>query len=373
MGRRSKRADGLLQKSFRVKVRGVTKQYVVYGHKEEELTEKETAKRAEIEKGLERLNNPTLTEYYETWVNGRRGTVKESTLRVQDRYFHMMAQIRISPGIEFGDLRLKEVDTAAIREIQRELRTSRKTQTVNDYIALLRHIFSDALKERIIDFNPCTPLNNLKKTEERARDTIHRALSIEETKRFFECERCKTSYYYNVFRFAINTGMRAGEIGALKYTDITKDYINVERTVTRTEAGGYIIGESAKTNAGRRSIPLNDQTREIIKEQKDLNAMLKGNVITLDELLFRAPEGGLLKSTHADREIKAICMAAGVEPFTMHAFRATFATRCIESDMNPKTLQEILGHENFNLTMSLYGHALQNTKKSEFLKVDIGL
>ena len=78
-------------------------------------------------------------------------------------------------------------------------------------------------------------------------------------------------------------------------------------------------------------------------------------------------------STPVDREIKRICAVAGLKPFTMHALRATFATRCIESGMNPKTLQEILGHANFNLTMSLYGHALTDTKRSEMESVVIAI
>lgn len=373
MARRKKRANGLLQKSFRVKIKGVSKQFVVYGRTEAELSEKEAAKRAEIERGTDRCENPSLNQFFERWSESRNGTVKESTARTQQKYFGIMARITLSYGVAFGDIKLKEIDTEAIREVQKELRKNHTTQTTNDYIALLKHIFSDAMKERIIDFNPCCPLNNLKRTEEAARDTKHRALSIEETKAFFDCERCKKSYYYNVFRFAINTGLRSGEIGALKYSDITKDGIKIERTITRTETGGYTVGESAKTKAGRRTIPFNDQIRSIIQEQKEINNMLDGNVLSLDSLLFKAPERDLLMATPIDREIKTICKAAGLEPFTMHAFRATFATRCIESGMKPRTLQELLGHTNYNLTMSLYGHCLEDTKKSELERVVIAL
>ena len=78
-------------------------------------------------------------------------------------------------------------------------------------------------------------------------------------------------------------------------------------------------------------------------------------------------------ATPIDREIKRICKDVNIEHFTMHAFRATFATRAIESGMNPKTLQEILGHSNFNLTMSLYGHCLMDTKKQAMDCVNIDI
>lgn len=358
--KKAKRQDGLMQKGFRVN----GKLYMVYGHSTQELFEKEKAKREAIEKGLEKLHNPTIAEYYEQWAETRRGTVTESTLRGQQKIFNAIKVIRIPPqDIEFGKLKFKEVTITHLRMVQSELLKTRKTQTVNDYMAHINHCFNDALKERFISYNPFCLLNNLKRTEERARDTYHRALTLEEQKAFFECERCKTSYYYNAFRFAISTGMRSGEIGALKRSDIRKDMIHVERTVTRCETGEHRIGENAKTEAGRRTIPMNEQIKSIIAEQKEMNALLDGNMVSIDDRLFKAPERGLLLATPMDREIKRICKAAGIEPFTMHAFRATFATRCIESGMNPKTLQEILGHSNFNLTMTLYGHCLTDTKK----------
>ena len=365
-----KRSDGYIKKTFTVD----GKKYYIYKKNAKELFEKERAKREEIENGFEKRNNPTVKEYYERWTDARRDSVKESTLRGQIKMYEAISRIYIpSASRTFGEMKIKEVSIDDLRIVQAELkkgevkkdgtRSERKTQTVNDYLAHFSHCMNDALKERVIDYNPCCLLNNLKRTEERARDTHHRALSLEEQKAFFECERCKSSFYYNVFRMAINTGMRSGEIGALKYSDIKQDMIHVERTLTRTETGAYIVGEDAKTEAGRRTIPMNEQIKEIVTAQKKINEMLDGNIVALSDLIFRAPERGLLMATPMDREIKRICKAAGIRPFTMHAFRATFATRAIESGVNPKTLQEILGHSNFNITMSLYGHCLTDTKK----------
>ena len=362
-----KRADGYFKKCFTI----AGKQYTVYARDKKELFKKEQAKRAEIEAGFEKRENPTVNEYYERWTEARRGTVKESTIRGQIQMFNMISDIYIpSAKRRFGELKIKDVSIDDLRLVQSELLKSRQTQTVNDYMAHFNHCMRDAIKERTIDYNPCCLLKPLKRTEERARDTTHRALSHDEEKRFFECERCKKSYYYNVYKFALCTGMRTGEIGALKKRDIHNGNIHVERTITRAEAGNYIIGDDAKTEAGRRTIPMNDTIKEILDSQNELNAVLDGeNIVSIDDLVFKAPERGLLMATPIDREIKRICKVCGIEPFTMHAFRDTFATRCIESGMNPKTLQEILGHSNFNITMSLYGHCLANTKKQEMDRV----
>ena len=339
------------------------------------MTDKEQAKRAEIEQGILKIDDPTINDYFLRWRDGRVGTVSEATLRMNDKVFGIVRKIAIPDlsNIHFGDMRMKDVDIEVLRTVQRSLRDNRKTQTFNDYMAFIKHLFSDAQKERVIDYNPAILLGNLKRAEERARDTKHRALSVEEQKLFFESERCKRSAYYNVYRFAILTGMRVGEIGALRVGDIRENLIHVERTITRTESGSYRVGDDAKTAAGRRSIPVNDQITRVIDEQKERNDLLYGSITSINDYIFKAVEGGLLSASPIDREIKRICNTIGIEPFSMHAFRATFATRAIESGMNPRTLQELLGHTNFNLSMSLYGHCLDDTKKQEMDAVIIAI
>ncbi len=78
-------------------------------------------------------------------------------------------------------------------------------------------------------------------------------------------------------------------------------------------------------------------------------------------------------ATPADREINRICKRTGIEKFTMHALRATFATRCIEQGMDFKSLQEILGHSDYGLTMNLYGHVVDDTKRKAMERLKIVL
>lgn len=366
-----RRNDGRLSKSFTVG----GKRYFVYGRNKGELDQAELEKKQEIRKGIDRRNNPTMQEYYDWWNEKRRKTVKETTIRGQRKEFEVMARVYISSASRtFGEMKIKEISINDLITVQNELLVDHMARTTNDYMAHLKHVFKDAQAQNLIEYSPFATLDNIKSDgEEQARDTYHRALTIEEQKSFFSNERCKNSYYYNVFRMAINTGMRVGEIGALKNSDIRNGMIHIERSITRCEDGSYRVGESAKTKKGKRTIPVTDSIKEILADQKRINQMLDGNVVSMDDLIFKAPERGLLMATPADREIKRICKAAGIEMFTMHAFRATFATRCIESGMGIKTLQELLGHENFNLTMSLYGHAMEDIKKAEMNNLKISI
>lgn len=371
MARQKKRYDGRIARSFTFD----GKRYFLYGRSKQELDRKEYEKRQQLEAGKESHDNPTFDEYYERWTEARRGTVTPCTIRGQVSVFNVCRAVTIrNTGKTFGQLKLSEIIVDDIRELQRVLHEERHicTQTTNDYIAHISHVFRTAVKERRIDYNPCTLVKPLKRKEEKARDTNHRALTQEETTAFFTA--AAGSYYFNVYRFAINTGLRLGEIGALYTSDIRDGLITVERTVTRLENGMYVIGDSAKTEAGRRTIPVNDTIREIIEDQKAINRALDGDRITaIHDRLFKAVERGLLQAAPVNRDIGRICKRAGLQHFTMHAFRATFATRAIEQGINPRTVQELLGHSDFSITMNLYGHVLDSTKREAMQKIIIAI
>lgn len=367
MAKLKKRSDGRIQKTFTFE----GKKYFVYGRTKDEAEDKLLKKKAELKEGKENHDNPTLDHFHERWTENRAKNIKPATLRCQHFQYKSCADVKIQ-GKRLGDFRLASIKPDDIRVVQKALLEKNTTQTVNDKIAVLSHIFHDALNERYIDYNPCVVIKPLKRIEKRARDTIHRALTVEETKLFFD--NAQKSFYYNVFRFAVLTGMRIGEIGALYSSDIYDNMIHIERTITKTEEGGYRIGEDTKTWHGKRTIPLNDDIVRVIEDQKKINRLLDGDKITsIHDTIFKAPERGLLMSTPADREIGRICKRTGIEKITAHAFRATFATRCIEQGVEPRTLQELLGHADFGITMNLYGHVVDETKEKAMNKLKIAL
>ena len=366
MARAKKRADGRITKTFTFN----GKRYYVYGRTASEAAEAERLKRDELAKGYEKRKDPTIKEYFEIWTQTRKGSVKANTNYTLSCFFNLASKIEIpGSGRKFGELRLSEITAEDIREIQRKVSEDHTTNGTNQTINLISHVMKTAVKERYIDFNPCELVSRLKRTEEEARDTIHRALTKEETAAFFEA--AKDSFYYQLFRFAICTGARIGEIGALFDTDIVNGLIHIERTITRTEGGAFILGESAKTAKGRRTIPVNDTITAIINAQKERNRYYFG--ISLHDRIFKNTEGGLINATAANYEIRKICKAAGIEYFSFHAFRDTFATRALEQGMNPKTLQELLGHSDFSMTMNLYGHVLDETKRDAMQKLVIAV
>lgn len=379
------RADGRIVNRFTIE----GKRYCVYGRSVKECRERETEKRDQVKAGLvKKGKEKTVGDYFNEWIAAKEGTVKPTTIRTDTILLNRM---KITPidkvGTTFGSLKLAKVETANVRALQGALQKELKfktdkgeekkrkgmtTRAANDSIHLLKAVYKSAMAERLVNWNPVDGVKLLKRTEKQARDTNHRALTKAETAKFLETAKKRNSSYYNLYVFLLNTGARLGEAGGLLPGDITKDGVTIKRTITRTEDGGYEIGSDTKTSAGVRFIPLMPEASAALDNQRKANDIIGGGkVIEMGKPIFRAPRGSLLKSANVNYDIANICTDAGIEKFSCHAFRATFATRCVEAGMAPKTLMSILGHSDISMTLTLYAHCEDNTKIEELKVVNI--
>ena len=365
MAKQKRRKDGLLKKSFRVD--GSSKRYYVYGRTADELRQAENKKRAEIENGLRVLYNPTLSEYYKHFTQEREKEVKGATIRAQVIQFELVASVELSDGVKVGEMPIKDISRRHITDARSILYKQGKTpQHLNICFKHINHVFNYAVSEDVLDKNPIARLPELKREAETVNETKHRSLTKSETIKFFDAARARNSIYLNDFLFMINSGVRIGELAALTIKDVDEKagYIHIKRTITRDAVGGYIVGSDAKTKSGKRDIPLTAELYKIVCEQQELNKMLYGLNI-YDITLFKSSEGELLKEYTLNREIKRICAAAGIDNFTCHAFRNTFATRFIEQrPQDYKILSEILGHKDISITLNLYTHVMAEKKEN---------
>ena len=91
------------------------------------------------------------------------------------------------------------------------------------------------------------------------------------------------------------------------------------------------------------------------------------------EFVFLCRKGEPTKNSTYYNALFKLCDKAGIERFSMHVLRHTYATRCIEAGMRPKILQIILGHSNVGITMNLYVHVTENEKVKEVEKIEKAL
>lgn len=158
--------------------------------------------------------------------------------------------------------------------------------------------------------------------------------------------------YATLVRFAAYTGLRAGEICALRVgrLDLLRGRVLVAESVTEVERHGLVFSEP-KTYE-RRSVTLPRFLRE------ELSAHLAGRAVEPDHFVFPAASGGVLRHKHFYRTIfKPAVVAAGLPAqLRFHDLRHTCASLCIALGAHPKAIQERLGHSSITVTLDRYGH-----------------
>lgn len=162
--------------------------------------------------------------------------------------------------------------------------------------------------------------------------------------------------YYAV---ALTTGMRPGEIRALKWEDVDMEerVIHCLRTMTRDENNATIIGEVTKTKRAR-TIALPASTIKALQSLKaDQNkrrlAAERWNNI---DIIFDRGDGNPMYQKTVARLHNAICELAGVPTVRLHDLRHTAATLMLRNGVNLKIVSEILGHASIATTADIYGH-----------------
>lgn len=346
--------------------------YCVYGKSLKETKQQMDTLRYETEHGLYvKQAEITLNEWFPVWLHEyKENTVKRGTLNLYNNTYHTYI------AKEFGKRKLKEIRAEHIQKLYNDMkRNGYHRSTIEIVSVVLGGMFRQAYKNELIMKNP-VPLATLPKAEIRRE---RRVLTMEEQSLFMEY--AQKSKYCNIFEFALSTGMRGGEIRGLTWenVDFQRRMIYVRNTIIR-ETGQYRL-DLPKTQSSIRDIPMLDNVYLLLKNQKRWQSesrLLAGGewrpVAELENLVFTTGVG-----TPLDKEYLKNCMngitkrinKAGIEfaHLTMHTFRHTFATRCIEKGMSPQTLKSILGHSKLSMTMDLYAHVLPDTKAEEMQKI----
>ncbi len=262
-----------------------------------------------------------------------------------------------------GNIPIQKITTNHLQEF-----IDTKKKYANSYIdkiyEMLGRIFIEAIKRDYIIKNP---MLNVEKPKSDKIDEKIEALTIDEQKAFLEVLD-KDLHYKNIFTIALYTGMRMGEILALKTEDINfkEGTITIRRSLTKDKNGKTILGSTTKTYNSLRTIPISALFEQTLR--KSISDM----TLNINNLLFIQPNGQLYTVSDMNSRFKRICTNAnlGVVPYIIkrgkkeinsktskynqHMLRHTYATRCIESGMPAEVLQKLLGHKDIQTTINTY-------------------
>lgn len=256
-----------------------------------------------------------------------------------------------------GKIQLKHLTTHTVAVFTDELLTNKQLsrETINQILIVL----GMGLEYAKTQYRTIVPeVHLLKSTKHNTR-----VLSVSEQQILVRYLLSEDSIFSFGILLALYTGMRIGELCALKWEDFSENGIQVNKTMQRLKGASEkteVMILPPKTSSSNRVIPISTVLAPVIEKYRRTS----GYVLKRPNEKFTEPR--LLQQRFAK-----YAAACGIENVHFHTLRHTFATRCIESGMDVKSLSEILGHSDVKTTLNKYVHSSFELKQSSIDKLSL--
>lgn len=356
-----KRRDGRWEGRY-IKSKGLdkkTKYGYVYAESYAEVKDKLNERKANpVIQVQSDVNSKTMEQVCILWLDVIKTQIKHSTYV---KYYNTVYN-HIIPLL--GKHKINFVDTNLIRQFANEKLTNGKlsggglsNKTVKDILSIIRLIMIYA-KNIGIDVNCNIDCIKIKSSESNV-DFLNES----------ERERL-TAYLINNIDYTnlgilicLYTGLRIGEICALKFEDISlnDNIIHIRKTMQRLQnlnpldiKKTEIVITPPKSKSSVRDIPLPEFIADIIKEKQ---------LYYSKAFLLTGETDSYIEPRTLENRFKNRIADCGIENINFHILRHTFATHCVELGFETKSLSEILGHSSVNITLNRYVHSTMELKR----------
>jgi integrase len=338
---------------------GKRKRRVVYGDTRKQVAQKLRELSNQAALGIvvepERL---TVGEYIDRWLENVVGSrVRESTLRSYEDTF----ALHVRPVL--GSIQLQKLSPLNVQQWQREREKSGiGSRTRVAAFKLLRSALKSAVQVGLVATNPLERVDPPRHTPGK-----RRALECEQVREFLAL--VEGHEYEAFFVLAVIHGLRYGELGGLRWRDVSlhQGTLRIERTLVENSRSGERYFTEPKTDAGRREIAVSQRALVALHRHR----ASVGARPHPDRLLFQDLRGGPLRKSNFHRRVwSPLREAAGLEDWKIHELRHSAASIALAAGIDTPTVSAMLGHANPSITMRVYAHALPSRQREAADRID---
>ncbi len=294
----------------------------------------------------------TVGEYLDRWLaDSVSDTVRLTTYQGYER----ICRLHIKPAL--GRIKLKDLTVIHVRGLYKERLESGLAPRMVQLVHVLLH---KALTQAVMDGLIPRNVTEAVKAPRPEKKEIQ-PLSPEQARVLLATAR--GDRFEALYMLAISTGMRQGEMLALKWEDINFDArtLQVKRTLSTATGGGFKFG-APKTARSRRSIKLPGTALSALRQHREVQfeerRKLTG-LVTDYGLVFTSRVGTpVYRQDLITRSFKPLLKRAGLPDIRFHDLRHTCATLLLVKGIHAKLVQELLGHSTISITLDTYSHVL---------------
>lgn len=254
----------------------------------------------------------------------------------------------------FGKKLLKDIRPTDVQAyVSLKLKKGLAPRTINKTLTLLRLMFKHAIIWGYLNVDPARfverPREEHKEMDFLSGDEVARLLVATPPE------------YYALFATAVMTGARQGELLALRWSDFDPEMGAIYIRRSYSPKHGFM---EPKTKKGSRAVTISPELIEILSIHRDNTG---GNP---DDLIF-SKDGNPIAGHNLVRDVfRPALNGAGLRRIRFHDLRHTYAALMISQDVNPKVLQDQMGHSSITTTMDRYGHLLPAAGEGSVKKLD---
>lgn len=314
----------------------------------------------------------TVKEYLERWLQDyARSSVAPKTF---ERYaeivrLHLIPALGAIPLAKLQPLHIQGCYSDALRAGRRDGKGGLSAQTVLHHHRVLREALQQAVRWQLLARNPADAV-------EPPRPQPKEMCALDEQQAARLLDAAKGSRLYAPVVLAVTTGMRRGEILALRWQDVDLQAgtLSVRQSLEQTRDG--LTFKQPKTQKGRRVVALPPLAVEALRRHKAEQAkerLLLGPGYQDNGLVCAQPDGQPWRPDALTNAFAYLVRKAGVPPVRFHDLRHSHATLLLRQGVHPKVVSERLGHATVGITLDTYSHVLPGMQEEAARKLDVAL